>query len=151
MVLNPRNKYFGPEDFGPRRSIVRLTGDTLQWSTAGQMLTGRKKGGVIERDGKVIVVGGTSNTVKWDQKSKVGTEICTLEKNEFFHQFDCKVNEHGLDKEDWKWLCKEAFGHDVCYDILTEDHYRDEVPYVFHYYEDSVALMPVPDNFCQAQ
>ena len=77
--------------------------------------------------------------------------MCTLEKNEFFTQFNCKVNAHGLKFDQWKWLCKEAFGHDVCDEFLTEDHYREQTPYVFAFYQENVAVMPVPDNFCPAQ
>ena len=115
---------------------------------AGKMLTGRYGHGIVEQDGKVLVVGGTDSAYSREFE---GNEMCTLEKNEFFTQFNCKVNAHGLKFDQWKWLCKEAFGHDVCDEFLTEDHYREGTPYVFAFYQTNVALMPVPDNFCPVQ
>ena len=109
------------------------------------MITGRYKHGIVERDGKVLVLGGTESAY---MREIQGTEMCTLEKNEFFTQFTCKINTHDLEYDQWKWLCKEAFGHDVCDEFLIEEHYNKRTPYVFAFYQETVAMMPVPDNFC---
>ena len=115
------------------------------------MVAGRFGHGIVERDGKVLVVGGTERDVSENERKYEGNEMCTLEKNEYFNQFTCKVNTHDLEYDDWKWLCKEAFGHDVCAEFLIEEHYEKETPYVFAFYQKSVVLMPVPDNFCPVQ